>query len=352
MHKYRPFKTSDFIGQFATRKLFENYSKNRNFSQSNFLIGPSGTGKTSMALMIAALLQCKSPILKRDGTSEPCGKCDSCIDLREERFSRDVKFYDGSDLGIEEMKKIEDSLIISPLYDKNRIIIFDEAQNISGVGKRKFLHMIEEKRNNVYFIINTMSPEIFDDSILSRGQKFVFQHPTVPQIAEYLLNILKKEDPEEKIPDSFVSEGLFLISEICKGNIREALSCFETCVQSEIFTNEEISKYFNVESSKNIAEILLSILKKDSSVFEHLLKINVKDFFYQSFDGLTEGILYKRSKSAAKKVYWRENLYKQLSKIDDERLTEVLNIYNHTYENANRTYFNDTYFISKILEIM
>jgi len=344
VEKYRPFKSEDLAGQRMVKSLFKEQSKEMSFKQSIFMLGTTGTGKTTTSRILSALLQCDNPIVSKEGYKEPCGNCASCKDIKTGDFKRDVKMFDGSNLGIDKMKEIEASLKLRPLYDKNKVIIFDEAQNISGTGQTKFLSMIEKEYDNVYFIINSMKPKVFSQAVLDRGQKFYFKELSIDDIARYMFDIVEKEEFE--VPDSFISNSLFTLAEIGQGSLRGAIANLETCIDGKIFDNNDICEYFDYVTKEKLTDFLIKLLDKDSAFFNIDGK-NSKEFFYLSYETLYEALIYKRTKVV--KVGWKENLYKTVSSYSDKDLELILKLYNKVYE-VNNQFFKNAYYFGTILE--
>jgi len=128
----RPRNFDDIVGQKHIIQTFKNRSKNLNFPQVMLMEGETGSGKTTTAQIIAQLLNCKSPIENPDGTKCACQTCPSCLDIISGRFNRDVQVIDCAGMAKEDVLKLKDKLAISPMYDKNKILILDEAQNLGN----------------------------------------------------------------------------------------------------------------------------------------------------------------------------------------------------------------------------
>lgn len=265
--KYRPFSLNDIIGLENILPDLKNRSKDIRFPQVSLYEGPSGTGKTTIARIIAGLINCKNPKEEKDKNGNifksPCGECASCKTIKEERFRRDTYFLDASEMGIEAVRKISNLVDFGTLFDKNRIIIIDEAQELSKAGKGATLHLLEKIRRNVYFFLCTMNINAFDDAVKSRTQTYKFKPIKAILIAEYLFSILVKENLTDKVPEEFISTGLHIISNGAKGNVRQSLQLLERCIESEYFSEEQIIKN-------------LGLKPLQTKVISQLLKINEK----------------------------------------------------------------------------
>jgi len=122
--KYRPFSFEEMVGLRIILDELKNRSNNLNFPQVSLYEGQSGTGKSTIARIVAALLNCKNPKTVQDKENTtfkiPCGECSSCLDIKQERFKRDVYVLDASSMSKDDVIGIRKLVVTSPLYDKNK----------------------------------------------------------------------------------------------------------------------------------------------------------------------------------------------------------------------------------------
>ena len=332
---------SDMIGQKMILFEMRNRSKNTDFAQSMIMEGDTGSGKTTLALIIAALLNCKNPVLNEEGYLDPCGECVSCIDIKSEKFHRDVFLLDASAMGKESVLDLQKKSNIQPLYDKNKIYIIDEAQALSKAGLGATLSLLEKKRKNVYFILCTMKP--LEKSIKSRCQTYNFKKVLDLEIAKYLYSVIKRDEIE--VPDEFIQKGIFLISEFSEGSVREGLQYLERCIYGKYYTMELISQELGFISKDEMIEILLLLLKKDKGVFKKLASLDTKSFFYYSYSILVQIFKYQVTGYVDKD--WKKTSYDSFKKEFD--LSILLNVYNKFLEISDMHYFHDKLFESYLL---
>ena len=334
--KYKSEVFSDLIGHEKIKKEFIKKSKDNSFPNVLFFIGEPGSGKTSCAAIIAKQLNCHNKNI------ENC-QCNSCKDIREEKFHRDVLLYNASTMSKDDVNSIEDTVSRNPSYDENIIIIIDESQELSRSGKGSLKKLLEKKRENVYFILNTSDKDAFTPELKRRGQVYLFKEVNSLEIAEYLLGIVKKEDIVDKVPEIFIKEGIFTLAENCGGSPGYALSLLERCISGEIYSENEIVKELNLISEKVSSNLLFDMLNHDTSVFESLKNIELKEFFLKSFKILQEAAIYNVSGFVDQE--WKISNAKRLSSNDFFNL--LLEVFINT---KNDVYFNERSFYTELIK--
>lgn len=335
----RQILLSGIVGQSNIVKEFIKRTTNKiDIPQTILLSGSSGSGKTTLAYIIAKILNCKNPIKNKDGYLEPCNECPSCKDILTEKFSRDVKFIDCSSYNKENVVDLQKESNIMSIYDKNKIFILDEFQELGSKAKSAVLKLLEKPRKNVYFICCTMDIKSIDKSVIDRCQHYKFKSIDYSEISEYLFNIISDM---ENIPESFFSEGLHTIAYNAQGSIRNALSNLERCIFSELWTKEVIEKELGFLSENRINEILLSLLKKEKNALHDLNSLNnLDEFFYKTRKILIDSKIYKITGSLEEEWKIKQaNLYSQYN-LDDLLRIYVESLNSYGYFDNNRFIYN------------
>lgn len=320
-------------------------SKDSNFSPTMIMEGDSGSGKSTSAFIIAGLLNCENP----KSYSSPCGECPSCRDITEERFHRDVHFFDGSNMGKEDVVELEKLAGSIPFYDRNKIIIIDEAQELSKKGFGATLKLLEKKRKNTYIILCTMNVRAIDKPVKDRCQVYRFW-PVAPEvIAEYLFGLLRDRSD---IPDTFFKEGIFLIADYSGGSVRAALQNAERCIYGEIFDKESIERELGFLSPDTLAGLITKLLRGDPKFFMQLRETNesIEEFYNKSWAALLEAKL--RSMGAvdtSKLPAWKKKYHTQYLQYP-EAIDKILGAYERIFESSK--YLKSDYFLTKIYREM
>ena len=319
----RPFKFSEMVGQKGIIKEMQKRSKTCDFPPVMILEGPSGTGKTTMAYIIAALLSDPNPIVNADGTKDPNPESPACKAIRETKFNRDVVFKDASKMGKEDIAELENLLMLAPRYDGKKVVIIDEAQALSKVAKGATLTLLEKQRKDTYIILCTMDIESFDKAVKSRGPNYKFKSPTSTEIAEYLLSYTEKLNvPADDSMEEFYSKGLFILAENCEGSIRTALQNFERCITGEFFTVEEIEHEFNLISTDKLSDLICRLCNRDTNAIKQIKDFGMKEFYYKLFKVITESFVYEHSKYIDQP--WKQTLANNIIRNVKKPLSEII----------------------------
>lgn len=290
---HRPFTFDDMIGQKGIIGEMKKRSKTLDFPEVMIFSGPSGTGKTTLAYIIAAIINDPDPIINPDGSKSPNKESSSTNQIREEKFNRDTKLYDASSMGKSDVLELGQSLSKPAMFDKNKVVIIDEAQELSKAGKGVVLELLEKKRKGTYIILCTMALETFDKAVRSRGHVYNFKSPNSSTIAEHLFNLTVGIDlPETPQVEEFFTKGIFLLAENCEGSIRMAIQNFERCLYGEFYTEKQIEQEFSILSNDKLSDLIVSLANKDPSCIKAIKTFGAKDFFYKALKTLNSSYLY------------------------------------------------------------
>jgi DNA polymerase-3 subunit gamma/tau len=338
--KYKTKNFEEMVGQSKIKLEFIKRSKTLDFSSVMFFIGNQGGGKTSTATIISKMLNCHTKNIT--GTCN----CPSCKDIDLEKFNRDVHLFNASQMSKDDVNQLENLVAYYPTYDKNKIIIIDESQHLSSSAKGSTKKLLEKKRDNVYFILCTSDEDAFTPEIKRRGQVYLFKEVPQPEIAEYLMNIIKKEGLFDTIDESFITEGIFTIAGNCNGSPGYALSLLERCVNGEIYSEKDIIKELGIVSDSTSSNILEKLLKRDLKVFEDLKNIELKEFYFKNFKILLEAYIYAQTGFIDQE--WKlPNAKRIASCIIDKNLDKLLEAFNNTEADP---YFKESSFYYEIIK--
>src|SRR5471030_1244554 len=170
--KYRPHLFSDVIGQdHVTRTLLNALAQNR-IAHGYIFSGHRGIGKTTIARILAMALNCRS---SDNPVTEPCGVCDSCIEIRAGNAVDVIEIDAATNRGIDEIRELRDAARYRPARDRYKIWILDEAHQITDAAFNALLKTLEEPPSHVIFMMATTEPESIPQTIRSRCQHFSFR---------------------------------------------------------------------------------------------------------------------------------------------------------------------------------
>lgn len=340
--KLRPFSFDEMIGQSSIIREMKERSKTLDFPEVMIFSGETGTGKTTLAHIISALLNDPDPIISPDGVRNPNPKSPSSEEVMNGTFRRDIYFYDASSMGKDDVLKLEETLSTLPMWDTNKVVIIDEAQELSKAGKGATLNLLEKKRNNVYLILCTMNIGSFEKAVQDRGQVYKFYPPHSAEMDVLLVNLVDKL--KVPVPEEFLVDGIPLLSLSAEGSVRRAVQNLERCVKSKTFTVKEIEKEFGVMSNATLYSLIKRILTRDMSVMGDISRFGAKDFFYKAFTTLMDAYIYSVTNYVS--ADWKK---RYISSIQQYNLPELLKVFEHV---DNKLYFKENVFLYNLAKYM
>jgi DNA polymerase III subunit gamma/tau len=217
--RHRPRNFSDVVGQEHVVRTLTNAVTGGNVHHAYLFVGSRGTGKTSMAKILAACLNCE-----QGPTAEPCGVCDSCLAIQQ-AGSMDVIEMDGaSHNSVDDIRELRESVAYAPVSGRSKVYIIDEAQMLTPQAWNAFLKTLEEPPPNTIFVLATTEPQKILDTVVDRCHRFDFGRPTVEQLTVVLARVAANESIEIS-PDA-----LALIARHATGSFRDALGTLEQLV--------------------------------------------------------------------------------------------------------------------------
>ncbi|MBQ3829007.1 MAG: DNA polymerase III subunit gamma/tau [Aeriscardovia sp.] len=253
--KYRPETFPEVIGQDLITSALSNAIDNSRISQAYLFSGPRGCGKTSCARILARCLNCaKGP------TSHPCGECESCIELgRGGSGSLDVMEIDAaSHNSVEDARNLREQVQFSPLRDRYKIFILDEAHMISTQGFNALLKVVEEPPKNTVFIFATTAPEKVLATIRSRTVHYSFKLVEPGVMKKQLQYVCGQEGVKagDEVLDMVVKQG--------GGSVRDCLSVLEELINGrsgQELDPERCRKILGLLPSELVEGYLEAVLK-------------------------------------------------------------------------------------------
>ena len=215
--KYRPQTFSDVLNQDAIVATLKNAIKNNRLAQAYLFCGSRGTGKTTLARILAKALNCQS--LTDD--IEPCNRCSSCLEITS-GYSMDVLEIDGaSNRGIDDIRQINETVSYAASSGKYKIYIIDEVHMLTKEAFNALLKTLEEPPPNVKFLFATTEAHKVLPTILSRCQRFNLKRISTELIQKKLRKI--SDNQNIQVDD----EALRLVASSAEGGLRDAESLFD-----------------------------------------------------------------------------------------------------------------------------
>jgi len=278
--KYRPIDFSDVVGQDIIVKTLLNSLKLGNINHAYLFTGPRGTGKTSIAKILAKSVNCENLV---DGVA--CNKCVNCTQNINKNHVDVIEIDAASNNGVDEIRELRNKVNLVPSLGKYKIYIIDEVHMLTTGAFNALLKTLEEPPKHAIFILATTEPQKIPLTILSRCQRFDFKKISNNYIFKRLKDICDKESI--KITDDSIRE----IARLADGGMRDSLSILDqvsSFTQNEI-TVEDVHLINGTLTQEELSKFAIEILNKN--VYEVLTKIDNFDETGKNFTKILEELI-------------------------------------------------------------
>lgn len=271
--KYRPKSLSEIVGQPQVTDILDAASQSKNFAHAYLLTGQRGTGKTSLARILAHLIN------------------ETTYDLDEKEADLDIIEIDAASRGsVDDARELREKSAIAPIRSKHKIYIIDEVHMLSTPAFNALLKIIEEPPEHIVFILATTELQKVPATILSRVQRFHFR-PVAPEIvAKHLRKI---SDQEEITIDD---EALLLIAQRGEGSFRDAISLLDQLSNSnQKITRQSVEEILGLAPETAITAII-------DAISDHNAKIIVETLNNLFKEGLSPSLIVNQLLSELEKL--------------------------------------------------
>ena len=279
--KWRPLQFDEVVGQSHITTTLKNAIKNGRIAHAYMFTGPRGVGKTTTARILAKAVNCLNP---KD--FEPCGQCEVCQDIQNNRLMDIIEIDGASNRGIDEIKNLRETVKYAPSKAKYKVYIIDEVHMLTRESFNAFLKTLEEPPSHAIFIFATTDIHKVPLTIISRCQRYDFRRIELNTIKAQLTKIAQNEDI--KIDDT----TLTLIAKKADGALRDAESFFDQVVAfcGTTVEHSTVAKMLNLIDDELYFTISEAILNKNyNSVFEVSQKLYDNGWNFMDFlDGLID----------------------------------------------------------------
>jgi DNA polymerase-3 subunit gamma/tau len=225
--KYRPQDFDEVVGQEAIVRTLKNAITSDQVRQAYLFAGPRGTGKTSLARILAKGLNCV-----QGPTATPDKVCNPCVTIANGTSLDVVEMDAASQRGIDDIREIRERVVLQPAEGRYKVYILDEAHQLTDAAWNALLKLIEEPPPHLVFVFCTTDLSKVLPTVRSRCQTFVFQRPRLPELVRLLRRVADGEGIN--VPD----QALALIARAARGSFRDAVSTLDQLASA---TEKEIT---------------------------------------------------------------------------------------------------------------
>ena len=261
--KYRPTDFSNLIGQDAMVRTLKNAFESGRLAHAFILTGVRGVGKTTSARIIARALNCVGQDGNGEATIEPCGECEFCQAIAEDRLVDVLEMDAASRTGVDDVRELIEGVRYKPVSARYKVYIIDEVHMLSRNAFNALLKTLEEPPAHVKFIFATTEIRKVPVTVLSRCQRFDLRRVDIETLSANFSEIAEKEGV--KVTDAAIS----LIARAADGSVRDGQSLLDQVVATAAKDNAELGE--------DVVRDMLGLADRERSfdLFELVMKGNV-----------------------------------------------------------------------------
>ena len=261
--KFRPDSFASVKGQDHIVKTLKNQIMADRIGHAYLFCGTRGTGKTSVAKILAKAVNCEHPV---DGN--PCGECETCKAIAAGTSMNVIEIDAASNNGVDNIREIREEVAYSPTTGKYKVYIIDEVHMLSIGAFNALLKTLEEPPSYVIFILATTEAHKIPITILSRCQRYDFKRISINTIGSRLMELMEKENVEVE------ERAIRYIAKKADGSMRDALSLLDQCIAfylGQKLTYDHVLDVLGAVDTEVFSRFLREILKNDvAQVMKHL----------------------------------------------------------------------------------
>jgi DNA polymerase III subunit gamma/tau len=253
--RHRPRTFTDVVGQEHVVRTLENAVQQGKVHHAYLFVGSRGTGKTSMAKILAACLNCAE-----GPTTAPCGHCESCVTIQNATSLDVIEMDAASNNSVDDIRDLREKVAYAPVSGRHKVYILDEAHMLSQQAWNAFLKTLEEPPPRTIFVLATTEAQKVLPTVVDRCHRFDFGRPSVEQVAKVLGRVSQQESIE------IDAAALALIARNATGSFRDALGTLEQLVTyagDQQITPQDVLAVLGVADAEQLFAAVDAIVARD-----------------------------------------------------------------------------------------
>ena len=316
--KYRPQNFSEVIGQEHVTRTLQNAIEQGRTAHGYIFSGHRGIGKTTVARILAAALNCRS---KDHPVPEPCGICESCTEIRAGNSVDVIEIDAATNRGIDEIRELREAARYRPARDRFKIYILDEAHQITDAAFNALLKTLEEPPDHIVFMLATTQPEDIPQTIRSRCQHFSFRAVKFDDIVAQLRDLVTREKIEAD------DDALALLAEAGDGSMRDALSILDQAIASSTgrLTADSVRNLVGAAPAHILEQVMQAVSESRSEEILRLVDQLVSEG-HSPTHFARQMVRFLRNATVAK-VAGKDSALLQISSEERERVARVAELF-------------------------
>ncbi|MDP2071368.1 MAG: DNA polymerase III subunit gamma/tau [Methylotenera sp.] len=254
--KWRPKSFETLVGQDHVVRALTNALEQNRLHHAYLFTGTRGVGKTTLARILAKSLNCETGI-----TAKPCGVCNACVGIDDDRFIDYLEINAASTRGIDDVRSLLEQATYAPTLGRFKIFMLDEVHQLTKEAFNALLKTLEEPPSHVKFILGTTDPQKVPVTVLSRCLQFNLRQMAGTSIISHLQNILGQEN----IP--YEPTALHLISRAAAGSMRDALSLTDQAIAygGQTVNESEVRSMLGAIDQSYLYQLIDALLANDGA---------------------------------------------------------------------------------------
>jgi len=253
--RWRPQTFEDVIGQAHITQTLSNAVSGDRLAHAYLFTGPRGTGKTSVARILAKAVNCTA----EPGVTRPCNRCALCVAVTEGRTLDLIEIDAASNTGVDDVRDLRDKIGFRPNEARYKVYIVDEAHMLSTAAFNALLKTLEEPPPHAIFVLATTEPHKVPDTIVSRCQRHDFRRVGLETVVDKLVRICEAEGAVAE------RDALAIVARSATGSIRDAESLLDQLISAgQTVTVAEVQAVLGSTADATVVQLVDAMLDRDA----------------------------------------------------------------------------------------